>query len=390
MSAKPEQLDIYRTSIPMRDFEHAAASRNLAEAIVVRLRYSDGLIGWGETLPRKYVTGETLETVAANIEEVVWPKCLADDLLCESDHMTAIPASYKRRCINAAAAALDVASLRRVMHDLHNIPAQRLGKLASRARLRTYIDSTASGVLASIDPARTAKRLRLMRLFGLRDFKLKLGLGDDIDRANLQVVHKQIRRLVKSGGGTLRVDINGGWDAETTPERIAELQQYGVCVVEQPVFCTASKFLALAKKCELPLMADESILTERHAKTLSAEPEKVWWNLRISKNGGLLPTLKLMQMAHQASVPFTLGCMVGESSILSAAQRRLLQLGPVPRFVEGNYGRFLLSDDLLKGRRSLSFGYGGKLRTLKGDGLGIEVAESKIKKYGKLIATLQA
>ena len=63
MALQPIQLDIYRTAIPMRSFEHAAASRSLAEAIVVRVSFSDGRCGWGETLPRPYVTGETLETV---------------------------------------------------------------------------------------------------------------------------------------------------------------------------------------------------------------------------------------------------------------------------------------------------------------------------------------
>ncbi len=148
----------------------------------------------------------------------------------------------------------------------------------------------------------------------------------------------------------------------------------------------------LARRCSLPLMADESLLTERHAKTFLGESDaskRLWWNLRLSKNGGLLPTLELMNLAARNHVPFTLGCMVGESSILSAAQRRLLQLGPVPRFIEGNYGRYLLGDDLLTGRKSLRFGYAGALRTLKNDGLGINVSQEKIDKYGELVASLR-
>ena len=135
--------------------------------------------------------------------------------------------------------------------------------------------------------------------------------------------------------------------------------------------------------------ADESILTERDAKTLLNAPKPIWWNLRISKNGGIVPTLKLMNLAVQREIPFTVGCMVGESSILSAAQRRLLQLGPFPRFVEGNYGRYLLMDDILTGRKSLRFGYAGSLRTLKGDGLGIEVSQEKLDLYAQHLKTLK-
>jgi hypothetical protein len=64
--------------------------------------------------------------------------------------------------------------------------------------------------------------------------------------------------------------------------------------------------------------------------------------------------MEIAEALVAAGVPFGVGCMVGESSILSAAQRQLLWLCAAPRFVEGNYGRFLLGDD--RGRRCLRFG----------------------------------
>jgi L-alanine-DL-glutamate epimerase-like enolase superfamily enzyme len=390
MPPRPKQLDIYRTAIPMRAFDHAAASRDVAEAIVVRLTYDDGLVGWGETLPRDYVTGESLETVPADIEQTIWPKCIENGLLEPSETPRDIPNQQSRRCLNAAACAVDLASLRRILHDLHNIPPGLLQNIAHRPRMRTYIDANVSGVLGSKEPARTAKHLRWMLWLGLTNFKLKLGLGDDVDAENLRLVHKKLRRGLAKGVCTLRVDVNGAWDETTAPDRVERLAEYGVCVVEQPVFCSAVKLAQLADKCALPLMADETLLTEAHAKTLLKSPKKIWWNLRISKNGGFLPTLRLMNLANQHQVPFTLGCMVGESAILSAAQRRLLQVGPVPRFVEGNYGRLLLTDDLVRGRLPVMFGYGGGLKTLKGDGLGVDVSQEKIERFGRLLKTLSA
>jgi len=387
---QPLKLDLYRTAIPMRNFEHAAASRAMSEAILVRLQYDDGFVGWGETLPRNYVTGETLQTVPEDIEQVIWPKCLQKNLLVASEKPREIPSRSGRRCLNAAACAVDLASLRRLFHDLHHISPLALQRTAGRPRIRNYIDAKASGVLGSSDPSVTAKQFRKMRWFGLMDFKLKLGFEPEADRANLRLLHRKLRRGIRKGLCSLRVDINGAWDEATTPERVEELVQYGVCVVEQPVFCSARKFVSLARKCSIPLMADESLLTERHAKILLEEPEKVWWNLRISKNGGLIPTLRLMQMAAANDIPFTMGSMVGETSILSAAQRRALQLGTFPRFTEGNYGRWLLSDDILAGRKTLRFGYSGSLKALRGDGLGIVVDERKVRKYGTHLGTLGA
>ncbi len=57
----------------MRSFEHAAAKREKTDAIVVRLEYDDGHVGWGETLPCKYVTGVTLYRVLEDIEKTSWP-----------------------------------------------------------------------------------------------------------------------------------------------------------------------------------------------------------------------------------------------------------------------------------------------------------------------------
>ncbi len=390
MTPRPIQLDLYQTAIPMRGFDHAAAARNVAEAILARLTYDDGVVGWGETLPRTYVTGETLQTVPEDIEKTIWPVCLEGDLLRPGETPQPLPVRAGRRCLHAAACAVDLAGLRRILHDLHQISPDLLQRLAHRPRLRNYIDARVTGVLGSKDPAGTARTFRLMRWFGLTDYKLKLGLGEDVDRENLRLVHRKLHRALSAGKATLRVDVNGGWDEATTPERIEALREFNVCAVEQPVYLSATKLVALARKCALPLIADETLLTERHGKTLLAGAGKVWWNLRISKNGGLLPTLRLMHLAARNNVPFILGCMVGESSILSAAQRRLLQLGPFPKFVEGNYGRFLLRDDLQPGRRSLTFGYGGSLKALKADGLGIDVSQKKVNSLARLVRTLRA
>jgi len=134
-------------------------------------------------------------------------------------------------------------------------------------------------------------------------------------------------------------------------------------------------------------MADESLLTARDAEALAAEP-RVWWNIRMSKNGGFLPALSLCRQAAERGIPFAVGSMVGESGILAAAMRRLLEAAPRPRFVEGNYGRFFLKDDLT--RPSPRFGYGGRMRPLPGAGLGVEVDEKKLHRYGKLVKTLGA
>ena len=369
METKPLQLDVYRTAIAMRGFEHAAASRKIAEAIVVKLTLDDGRIGWGETLPRDYVTGETLESVVDDITDIHWPA------YCENPSAL-LAEKADGRVVTAAACAIATADL-----DAINGFGE-LGELSPR------IDARVSGVLGSADPAKVAKKLRLMRLIGLRDFKLKLGFGEQTDAEILRIVSGKLGKQIAKGKCTLRVDVNGGWDIDSTPQRVEQMFDFGVCVVEQPVYCAPEQLVELARKCKLPLMADESLLTTDDAQILLAEPQRIWWNIRIAKNGGPARALAMAKLAGKNDVKFTLGCMVGETCILSAAQRRVLQLAPAPRFVEGNYGRFLMDDDLTV--RSPRFGYGGKLKAIGGAGLGVNVSQESVDRYGELLKTLHA
>jgi hypothetical protein len=68
--------------------------------------------------------------------------------------------------------------------------------------------------------------------------------------------------------------------------------------------------------------------------------------------------------------------MVGETSILSAAGRRFLEIVPGVIFAEGWFGSFLLRADVT--RRPLRFGYGGRGRELPAAGLGVEVDPDRL------------
>jgi len=381
-------MDIYRTALPMRDFEHAAASRDMAEAVVVRVQFADGAEGWGETLPREYVTGETLESVVADLQTVIWPMWAGRDMATDEPAGRVAPDLHEGRCINAAVCAFDLACMRRLFDHVDAIPMEVLADVSGRSRARREVDVRVSGVIGAGKRRKVGRKIRLMRWLGLEHFKLKLTGDDRRDARAVQKAHRLLHRAIRKGHTTLRVDVNGAWDADTAPQHVAALKPWDICAVEQPVYCSARELVELARKCPLPLIADESLLTAADARTLLAEPERIWWNIRMSKNGGLMGAMQLARLAAANGVTFVLGCMVGESGILSAAQRRLLQLGPGPRFVEGNYGKWLLRDDLT--RPSLRFGYGGRLRSLGGAGLGVEIDMSKMDQYGQLVATVQA
>ena len=49
-----------------KEFTHASFSRRFSDNLVVRCRLADGTVGWGEGVPREYVTGESAQGAMAH------------------------------------------------------------------------------------------------------------------------------------------------------------------------------------------------------------------------------------------------------------------------------------------------------------------------------------
>jgi len=188
---------------------------------------------------------------------------------------------------------------------------------------------------------------------------------------------------------TLRVDANGAWDLDEAICRVETLARYQVLAVEQPLAKGNEAALAdLRRRTRVPIMLDESLLTLEGAERLVAGGQVDLFNIRISKNGGLVRSLRLAELAHRAGLDFQLGCMVGETGILTAAGRVFLELvGRRVRFSEGSYGRFLLRADVT--RQRLSFGYGGFVRAMTGPGLGVHVSMRKVRRVARCALRLE-
>jgi muconate cycloisomerase len=217
----------------------------------------------------------------------------------------------------------------------------------------------------------------LQRLFGLRDFKLKVGVPG-WERA-LATTHHVLRGALDAGKATLRVDANGGWTLAQALEAAPLLERHGVTALEQPLAKAADEdLLKLSQSTTCAIVPDESLLTIEDAERLIGLGAGVL-NIRIAKNGGLMPALRIAQAALAAGREVQLGCLVGETSVLTAAGVCFLRATPRVRFVEGAFGRWLLRADVA--RPSLRFGYGGRPPRIGPHGLGVDVAVHRVESY---------
>ncbi len=111
----------------------------------------------------------------------------------------------------------------------------------------------------------------------------------------------------------------------------------------------------------------------RHGRCARAREQQTCdlFNLRLSKCGGYIPSLRLAQFARQHGLGYQLGCQVGETAILSAAGRHFASSVRDIRYVEGSYDRHLVKEAL--GTEDITFGWGGWAPALAGPGLGVAI-----------------
>src|SRR5215216_7225256 len=71
------ELRLFAVDLPFKvTVRHAAAARTTSESLFLRVGLDDGAKGWGESLPRAYVSGEAREGAFALLRDSILPALL--------------------------------------------------------------------------------------------------------------------------------------------------------------------------------------------------------------------------------------------------------------------------------------------------------------------------
>jgi muconate cycloisomerase len=371
------QLTAHVVRLPFkRPFRHASAAREESENIVLRCELADGTVGWGEGVPRPYVTGETpqgclAQLAASPLAELSvdcgsWPEVIR---LCDSFSL-APQQENPRGCYgNALRCAVELSILdaygRHFAEPLSAVPrdfepARPIYSRQSSVEYSAVIGAGSAGLL---------RKSLARRLYGFRHCKVKVGAAGEDDRLRLATIRRGIGWRVD-----LRLDANEAWHAEELREKLAPLEKFQISCIEQPLPHAEVGALAdLRKELHVPVMLDESLTSERDAEAAIGAGTCDMFNIRLSKCGGFLASLRLAARAHSAGLGYQLGCHPGESGLLSAAGRHWACSVAGIRYLEGSYDRHLLRTALT--REDVTFGYGGRAPALTGPGLGVTMNE---------------
>jgi L-Ala-D/L-Glu epimerase len=374
---------LFSLKIPFTEsFSHSTKSRTYSDSIVVKLKAADGTIGYGEAVARPYVTGETVESCLKFMADEIWTNISQIDypepqknLTWLSDISATIPTANSAEVIayNAAKAGFELALIDCLLKS-QNLS---LGEILPPKRNSV----TYSGAITSSSVEKAVKNAKSFKLFGLKHIKVKITGEDDFSR--IQAIRQALGQDI-----SLRIDGNGIYDLDTAVAVCQELAEFNLDSAEQLIPRSTPEIWAQLKaKTAIPQMVDESLVTLEDAEELIAANACDFFNLRISKCGGIIQTIKIAQLAQAAGIKLQLGCQVGETAILSAAGRHLAAWLEDVTFVEGSYGTLLLSEDV--SRESIHFGNGGKASLLRQPGLGVEVKDEVLEKYADQKVELQ-
>jgi muconate cycloisomerase len=212
------------------------------------------------------------------------------------------------------------------------------------------------------------------RLYGFRDCKVKVGVNGQNDRARLSRIRRILGRTVR-----IRIDANEAWEPHEIVDRLRELEPFAIASLEQPVAHERVAALAdVRRQVRVPIMHDESVCSMVDARAAIESHTCDLFNIRLSKCGGFVNSLRIAALAHSSGLGYQLGCQVGETGILSAAGRHFATSVAGIRFLEGSYERHLVQERLT--REDLTFGYGGRAPALRGSGLGVSLDDAALRR----------
>jgi L-Ala-D/L-Glu epimerase len=381
------EVQLYAVDLPFKvSFRHAAAVRTSSESLFLRIRLDSGAEGWGESLPRAYVSGESRGDAFALLRDAILPALIGRSFpslpevvtfleKCDGKAPTEwVPAHTPQ---SAAWCCVDLALLD--VFGRASCEPVSLGPAGARptaeGALRRY---HYSGVVSAGQGWPYAVSLLKMRAFRFPHVKLKLGHDGTLQAA-------RTARRVLGRRADLRVDANMAWDVEQALELIGQLRSVGIRSFEQPI--AADDLAGLARLvAESPgeIMVDEGLTDRDSLQRFITHRACTAANVRISKCGGLVGAYARCREALDAGLILQVGCQVGESSLLSAAHLTLLSalapMTPGVRYAEGCFGRHLLRED--PASPLLQFRYGGRPpRPPAGAGLGVRVDQAMLRRW---------
>jgi len=354
------KINLYKYDEPLKlKFHSTQTLRTSAESIIVRLEFENGILGYGESAPRTYVTGEDCSTVPLAIQN-----CFSSILFCHEintiDDVEKVLDQLESECrnrsishYNSALGAIDTALLDAL---------GKFQKLSVTDFLGSIVRKKAPySISIPLLPLQEIQELffQLPKLARVKYVKVLVGQVEDENMERVGLV-----RSLFGDDVDIRVENNGKWTFQQAISNLDKLQEFNITAVEQPLAKDDIEGLGRLKEATgIPIIVDESMCSLSDAKRLIETGACDILNIKISKCGGLLRSKRIAQFAKSQNILCQLGAHVGETQILGEAGKAFALTTSNLVYFEGC--SFLLFEDEwrtdqfeIKSDNEVGFGFG--------------------------------
>ncbi len=360
---KVESVALQRVRVPLLEpFRISNGSVAEKDAVLVEVRTSEGVTGWGEASPMSgsFYSADTPDGAWRALRERLVPLALG------AGEIDARQFYLKLR--ESPGGPFAKAGLEGALWDAH---ARTLGVPLCEllgGRARPVASGVAIGIYDTVEEL-TERVARYVRE-GYRRVKIKIQPGWDLEpvaavRARFPAV-------------PLMVDANAAYtlaDAEV----FRELDAHGLLMIEQPLAREAyAEAAELQSRLRTPLCADESAESLDALEEIIARGSARVVNIKVQRVGGLSEARLMFERAREAG----LGCWVGTMPELGVASAQGLHFAALEGFayptdIEASTRWY--ADDLVE--PAIDIDGEGYIHIPEGAGTGFAVSRAKVERY---------
>jgi L-alanine-DL-glutamate epimerase-like enolase superfamily enzyme len=273
--------------------------------IFLRIETDKGTSGYGCSAPDLQITKETPEMVMQGLRDFVPPLVKGSDVLRISMLLERLDPVLQGR--PSTLAAVDMA--------LHDILGKACG-LPLWKLLGGFRDRIKTSVTIGILPeSETVSRAREKTAQGFRCLKIKGGIDVESDIARVLKVREAVGNNIE-----LRFDANQGFTVEKALRFFEKTRKANLELIEQPTPVGQPDLLGrVTSSVQIPVMADESLMTLRDAFRLARRDLVDMVNVKLMKVGGISIGSQINSVARSAGLEVMVGCMDEAALSIAAA-----------------------------------------------------------------------
>ena len=326
-------IDIFKSNIKLKEpFKIAIMEIESSQSVFIRIHTNTGLYGIGEANPYWGITGETQSINMAGAVDLA-KIILHKNPLNIEERLNEIRSFLVHN--STIHSAFDMA-LYDLLGKAANLP---LYSLIGGGKRSFWTDNT----IGIKEPEEVAHKALEYKNLGFKAIKVKLGTSFHKDTQRICRIREVIGDELP-----IRIDANQGWDYQTAVKILTALEPMGIEYCEQPLACwDFQNMRRLRENTSIAIMADESLFNHHDAFKLAVMGCCDYFNIKLSKSGGLHTALKINAIAESAGISCMVGCMTETRLGLTAAAHLVSALSNI-KFADLD-GHMMLKEDPIIG-----------------------------------------